>query len=280
MNNSKVWYVTGASQGLGLTLVSALLANGHRVAATSRDAHKLSLVIGVVDNERFLPLVVDLNNPDCIDDSIEKTIKAFGRIDVLVNNAGYGLTATVEETTEQQVKDIFSINVTATIETVKHILPYMRAQRSGHIINIGSVAGFVGAPGWAIYSASKAAVAAFSEVLAKDVKEFGIKVTVVEPSGFRTGFLQQTSLVVTKPEIEGYKIVRHVQQQYLSSDGQQKGNPDRAAVMLMALVNAPEPPIHLFLGQDAYLRAAEKLKEMSTELEQWKALTISADYDQ
>ena len=176
MNTSKVWYVTGASQGLGLTLVKKLLNHGYRVAATSRDAHTLSQAVGLIDKDRFLPLAVDLNNQDCIDESMKQTLAAFGRIDVVVNNAGYGMTGSVEETAEQDIRNIFNVNVLAIINVIKSVLPIMRNQRSGYIMNIGSVAGFVGAPGWSIYSATKAAVAAFSEVIALDVKEFGIKV--------------------------------------------------------------------------------------------------------
>src|SRR5471030_101086 len=201
MNNSKVWYVTGASQGLGLTLVKKLLDHGYRVAATSRDAHTLSQAVGLIDKDRFLPLAVDLGNLDCIDESIQQTLATFGRIDVVVNNAGYGMAATLEETAEQDIRSIFNVNVLATIDVVKSVLPVMRTQKSGYIINIGSVAGFVGAPGWSVYSATKAAVTAFSEVIALDVKEFGISVTVVEPSGFRTGFLTKNSLALITSKI-------------------------------------------------------------------------------
>lgn len=196
MNTSKVWYVTGASKGLGLTLVKKVLENGYRVAATSRDSRMLSQAVGLIDKDRFLPLAVDLNNLDCIDESIQQTLATFGRIDVVVNNAGYGMAGTVEEIAEQDIRNIFNVNVLATIDVIKSVLPIMRRQQSGYIINIGSVAGFVGAPGWSVYSATKAAVAAFSEVIALDVKEFGIRVTVVEPSGFRTGFLTQNSLAL------------------------------------------------------------------------------------
>ena len=278
MNTSKVWYVTGASQGLGLTLVKKLLENGYRVAATSRDAHTLSQAVGLIDKDRFLPLAVDLNNLDCIDESIQQTLTTFGRIDVVVNNAGYGMAGTLEETAEQDVRNIFNVNVLATIDVVKRVLPVMRRQRSGYIINIGSVAGFVGAPGWSVYSATKAAVAAFSEVIALDVKEFGIKVTVVEPSGFRTGFLTQNSLALITTKIEGYEAVKNTQDRYLSSDGKQAGDPERAAEIFMALVESPESPMHLFLGNDAYDRASKKLADMSGELEQWKAITLGADF--
>ncbi len=136
----------------------------------------------------------------------------------------------------------------------------------------------MGAPGWSVYSATKAAVAAFSEVIALDVKEFGIKVTVVEPAGFRTGFLTKDSLAHTASKIDGYEAVKNTQQRYLSVDGQQPGDPDRAAEIFIELAESPEPPMHLFLGADAYKRASEKLAAMSAELERWKSTTIGADF--
>jgi NAD(P)-dependent dehydrogenase (short-subunit alcohol dehydrogenase family) len=278
MNSSKVWYVTGASQGLGLNLVKKLLTSGYRVAATSRNAQTLKDAVGVIDTDRFLPLAVDLNNPDCIDESIQQTLAAFGRIDVVVNNAGYGMAGVVEEITEQDIRKIFNVNVHATIDVVKKVLPVMRSQRFGYIINIGSVAGFVGAPGWSVYSATKAAVAAFSEVIALDLKEFGINVTVVEPSGFRTGFLTENSLALTTTGIEGYEAVKNAQDRYLSMNGQQAGDPDRAAEIFIELAESAEPPMHLFLGNDAYNRASEKLAVMSAELEKWKSTTMGADF--
>lgn len=278
MNSSKVWYITGASQGLGLNLVKKLLHNGYRVAATSRNAQSLKDAVGLIDTDRFLPLAVDLNNLDCIEESIRQTITAFGQIDVLVNNAGYGKAGTVEEIVEQDIKNIFDVNVLATINVTRSVLPVMRKQKSGFIINMSSVAGFVGAPGWSIYSATKAAVTAFSEVLALDVKEFGIKVTAVEPSGFRTGFLTQNSLAYTESKIEGYQAVKDTQERYLAANGKQPGDPDKAAEILIQISEDQQPLLHLYLGQDAYKRASEKLAAMADELEAWKATTISADF--
>jgi short-subunit dehydrogenase len=280
MNSSNVWYVTGASQGLGLTLVKKLLDNGYRVAATSRNAQTLKDAVGLIDTDRFLPLVVDLNNQDCIDESIQQTLAAFGRIDVVVNNAGFGMAGTVEEISSQDNRNIFEVNVLATINVTRRILPIMRQQQSGYIINIGSVAGFAGAPGWAVYSATKAAVTAFSEVLALDVKEFGIRVTVVEPSGFRTGFLTKDSLANRESNIEGYKAVKDTQARYLAADGKQPGDPEKAAEIMIGLSENQHPPLHLFLGQDAYNRASEKLASMKSELEHWKSTTIAADFRQ
>ena len=188
------------------------------------------------------------------------------------------MAGTKEDATEQAIRNIINVNVVATINVVKSVLPILRSQRSGYIFNIGSVAGFVGAPGWSVYSATKAAVAAFSEVLALDVKEFGIKVTVVEPSGFRTGFLTKNSLEFTPTKIDGYEAVKRTQERYLAMNGQQAGDPERAAEIFMELAESPEPPLHLFLGKDAYNRASEKLVSMTAELEQWKLTTIGADF--
>jgi len=278
MSNLKVWYITGASQGLGLVLVKKLLENGYRVAATSRDAHRLSHAVGLIDRDRFLPLNVDLNDQDSVDDSIMQTLATFGRIDVVVNNAGYGMAGTIEEIAEQDIRNIFNVNVLATIHVVKSVLPVMRKRRSGYIINIGSVAGFAGASGWSVYAATKAAVAAFSEVLALDVKEFGIKVTVVEPSGFRTGFLTKNSLAYTASRIEGYQAVKETQKRYLESDGKQAGDPEMASAILLEVAEIEQPPLHLYLGHDAYNRTLGKLEAMTKEIKEWKSTTISADY--
>lgn len=278
MSNSKVWYVTGASQGLGLTLVKKLLEAGYRVAATSRNVSTLREAVGLSDAANFLPLAADLNKPESIDESIRQTLTAFGSIDVVVNNAGYGMSGTVEEITEDEIRKIFEVNVLAVIGVVKTVLPVMRKQRSGYIINMGSVAGFVGAPGWSVYSATKAAIAAFSEVLSLDVQEFGIKVTVVEPSGFRTGFLTKDSLANIESRIEGYQAVKETQERYLAGDGKQPGDPERAAAIFIELAESQHPPLHLYLGKDAYNRASGKLAAMTSELEEWKSATISADF--
>jgi len=278
MSTEKVWFVTGASQGLGLSLVKKLLKSGYRVAATSRNAQSLKDATGMIESRQFLPIGVDLNNLDSIKEAIQQTVATFGRIDVAVNNAGYGMIGTIEEIGEHEVQNIFNINVLATMFITKNILPIMRMQQSGFIINIGSVAGFVGAPGWSVYSATKAAIAAFSEVLAQDVKEFGIKVTVVEPSGFRTGFLSKNSLALSAGSLPGYQAVKDTQTRYLAASGREPGDPDRAAETLIELSENQQPPLHLYLGQDAYNRASKKMAAMITELEEWKATTISADF--
>ncbi len=278
MKSTKVWYVTGASRGLGLSLVKKLLSEGYRVAATSRSASEMQKAVGSNDSLRFLPLEVDLTNPDAIHNSIERTVAAFGTVDVIVNNAGYGMEGTVEELDEKDMHAIFGINVFASVSVIKYALPYLRRQRSGHIINISSVAGFVGAPGWSIYSATKSALIAFSEVLALDLQELGIKVTVVGPSGFRTGFLSKESLVTTESRIGDYQTVSKTRARYAAMNGNQDGDPEKAAALFIQLAENPEPPLHLWLGSNAIDRASEKIESMGQELKKWENLSVSADF--
>jgi len=280
MSSNKVWYITGASQGLGLSLVKQLLSTGYRVAATSRSASELQKAVGPKDSLRFLPLEVDLTKPDAIRESIERAVAVFGNIDVIVNNAGYGMEGTVEELDEKAMRSIFEINVFAAINVIRYTLPHLRRQRSGHIINISSVAGFVGAPGWSVYSATKAALIAFSEVLALDLSELGIKVTVVGPSGFRTGFLSEKSLVTTESRIPDYQAVSKTRSRYAAMDGNQDGDPEKAAALFIQLAENPEPPLHLWLGANAIERASEKIESMGQELKKWKELSVSADFHQ
>jgi len=280
MNHSKVWFVTGASQGFGLTLVKKLLSSGYRVAATSRDSQKLRAAVDIGNDEYFLPISVDLHDMDSLNKSIQQTVSTFGTIDVVVNNAGYGMMGSVEEISETDVRKIFDVNVIAAINVTKMMLPIMRKQKSGYFINMGSVAGFVGAPGWSIYSATKAAIAAFSEVLALDLKEFGIKVTVVEPAGFRTGFLTEESIANIATSIDGYEAIKVTRERYLAMNGKQPGDPEKASEIFIELAESAEPPLHLYLGHDAYIRASGKLAAMNAELEAWKTATMSADFNE
>jgi NAD(P)-dependent dehydrogenase (short-subunit alcohol dehydrogenase family) len=278
MLNNKVWYVTGASQGLGLSLVKQLLAAGYHVSATSRSATELQKAVGVSDLKRFLSLQVDLTNSEEIHSSIEQTVSNFGAVDVVVNNAGYGMEGTVEELDEKKMRAIFEINVFACINVTRFALPHLRKQRSGHIINLSSVAGFVGAPGWSIYAATKSAIMAFSEVLALDVRDLGIRVTIVAPSGFRTGFLTKNSLVTVESRIDDYQSVAKTKERYAAMDGKQDGDPEKAAALFIRLAENPDPPLHLWLGANAVERASEKIESMAEEIKKWKEVSVSADF--
>ncbi|SER19727.1 SDR family NAD(P)-dependent oxidoreductase [Pedobacter rhizosphaerae] len=278
MDKKKVWFITGASKGLGLSLVNQLLNAGQFVAATSRDAATLARIVNA-SNEKFLPLTVDLASDVSVEEAVKATITKFGKIDVIINNAGYGIGGSIEELTDQETRSAFNVNVFGTLNVIRHAMPYLRAQRSGNIINIASIAGIAGATGWSVYAAAKSAVIALSEVLAEDVKDFGIKVTVVAPGAFRTSFLKEESLELAKNPIQDYEAVRNTHNRYLKMDGTQAGDPEKAAAAMIALVAMPEPPLHLLLGQDALDRATTKIQSLEKEFQKWKAMTISTGFD-
>ncbi|RYD75504.1 MAG: SDR family NAD(P)-dependent oxidoreductase [Sphingobacteriales bacterium] len=277
MGLKKVWFITGASKGLGLSLVNQLLQAGQSVAATSRTGSELSRAVNT-NSEKFLPLEVNLADEKSVEQAVDATIAKFGRIDVVINNAGYGVGGSIEELSDEETRQAFDVNVFGTLNVIRKASPHLRKQRSGHIINIASIAGIAGATGWAVYSAAKAAVIALSEVLAEDVKEFGVKVTVVAPGAFRTSFLTQESLVLAQHPIDEYAEVRNVHARYLKMDGAQAGDPEKAAAAMISLASMPNPPIHLLLGNDALSRANAKLDALKKEIQDWKAITISTDY--
>lgn len=278
MGLKKVWFVTGASKGLGLSLVNQLLKAGQSVAATSRNVNDLISAVNT-NSEKFLPLAVNLADELSVEKAINATITQFGRIDVVINNAGYGIGGSIEELTDRETRDAFDVNVFGTLNVIRKASLHLRTQRSGHIINIASIAGIVGATGWAVYSAAKAAVIALSEVLAEDLKEFGVKVTVVAPGGFRTSFLKEESLMLAKNPIDAYHEVRAIHERYLKMDGTQAGDPEKAAAAMISLASMPNPPIHLLLGKDALQRAIAKTDALTKEYQDWKAITISTDFD-
>ncbi|MBS1603656.1 MAG: SDR family oxidoreductase [Bacteroidetes bacterium] len=273
MDNKKVWYVTGASKGLGLALVKTLLEEGYPVAATSR--YRTALTQAVGPDENFLPLEVDLTSEASIADSFKMTHARFGRIDVVVNNAGYGIGGTIEELAADEVTENFDVNVFATIRVIQKAMPYLRAQRGGHILNISSIAGFTGATGWAVYSAAKAAVIALSEVLAQDVSSMGIKVTAIAPGAFRTSFLSPESVAFARNKIADYEDVRASHNRYLAMDGKQIGDPAKAAEVFIQLAESANPPTLLFLGSDSYNRAIAKSTYLCDLLDTWKSVSCS-----
>jgi len=275
----KVWFITGASKGLGLSLVNQLLKAGQSVVATSRNIDELKKAVNT-NTEKFLPLAVNLADEKNVEEAVQATIAKFGRIDVVINNAGYGIGGSIEELTDTETRNSFDVNVFGTLNVIRKASPYLRAQHSGHIINIASIAGIAGATGWAVYAAAKSAVIALSEVLAEDLKEFGVKVTVVAPGAFRTSFLTPDSLILAANPIAEYEEVRAVHAKYLKMDGQQAGDPEKAAAAMISLASMPNPPLHLLLGNDAFQRANNKVEALTKEFKDWKAITISTDFDE
>ncbi len=277
MENRKVWFVTGASNGLGLALATKLLASGHRVAATSRDIKKLRSAIGY-DGTAFLPLQVPLNDDENVGRAIRQAYEKFGRLDVVVNNAGYGIGGTMEELTDKEVRDNFDINVFGTINVIRHALPVLRKQGKGHIMNISSIAGIAPGTGWSVYSATKHAVIGLTEVLAEDVKAFGIKVTLIAPGAFRTNFNNPDALVMAAKKIDAYAPLHTALERFSEMSGRQAGDPVKAADVMMHLAEMPEPPVYLLLGSDAYTRAMHKMDALTSGYVEWETLTKSTDY--
>ncbi len=279
MKQKKVWFITGASKGLGLALVQQLLAKGYTVAATSRDKSALQIAVG--DDDNFLPLGVDLNSEASVQKGIDETVNRFGQIDVVVNNAGYGLVGGVEELSDAEARKNFDINVFGTLNVIRKVLPYLRAQQSGHIFNISSIGGFLGTfPGFGIYCATKFAVDGLTESLSTEIKSFGLKATIVSPGYFRTQFLSSDSLGVPQNPIEAYKEVRESQAFHQTiMDGNQLGDPDKAALAIIQVAESQNPPLHLFLGKDAYDMAYNKINSVRQELEDWKSVTLSTAFE-
>ena len=279
MENNKVWFITGASKGLGLELAKKLLAKGYKVAATSRSVASLVKVLGNV-SENFLPLEMDLVDEGSVKNAIEATVTHFKTIDVLVNNAGYGLLGALEELTDVESRKNYEVNVFGLLNVIRNTMPYMRANNSGHIFNISSVGGYYGEfPGWGIYCSTKFAVAGLTESLAAEVKEFGVKVTLVYPGYFRTDFLKDSSLLLPQNPIAAYKEVRASEDSHKGSINEnQPGDPEKLAEALIKMSHEENPALHLFLGQDAYDMANQKIASVQSQLEQWKAVSVSTGF--
>lgn len=279
MNNKKLWLVTGASKGLGLTLVKKLLATGYAVAATSRDLQSLIKEAGTASGD-FLPLQVDLTNEQNVQDAITQVISQFGKIDVLVNNAGYGQTGTLEELSDQEARRNFDINVFGALNAIRHTMPYMRKAKAGHILNISSIGGFTGNfAGWGIYAATKFAMAGFTEALSAEIQSFGVFATIVYPGYFRTNFLAKDSIAIAATAIDEYKEARASEAAHQNDiNGNQQGDPEKAADAMIAAANTTNPPLHLFLGQDAYDMANIKIAAVEKDLADWKAVTVATGF--
>ncbi|WP_433811601.1 SDR family NAD(P)-dependent oxidoreductase [Flavobacterium johnsoniae] len=276
MSTTKVWYITGASKGMGLSVTKELLSKGHRVAATSRTVNVFNQFEKYGD--RFLALKVDLKNEQSIESSFNKTIQKFGKVDVIVNNAGYGLGGALEELTSEEMNENFEVNFFAAVRVIQNALPYLRKQRSGNIINISSIAGFAPGLGWSVYCAAKFALSGLSEALANDLKPLGLHVTNVLPGWFRTSFATFDSIAYNKNQIEEYSYLRQYHEKMKSMNGVQLGNPDQIANAFLQLVSSKNPPVNLFLGSDAFNRAKSKIQQLNQEISDWEAVSKSTDF--
>lgn len=276
-SSSPVWFITGCSSGFGRALVERVLARGWRVVATARDAAAITgLAGGTEDSVLTLPL--DVTRHDQVEAAVQAAIARFGRIDVLVNNAGYGYQSSVEEGVDAEIRAQFEANVFGLFDLTRGVLPHMRQARSGHILNISSVAGFVGFPGSGYYAATKHAVEGWSDALASEVEPLGLKVTCVEPGPFRTDWAGR-SLKQTQSRLADYAETAGARlRNTAEKSGTQAGDPIRASDAMIALTLESKPPRHLVLGAWGVDAVEAKLRATLAEIEAWRATSLATDF--
>jgi NAD(P)-dependent dehydrogenase (short-subunit alcohol dehydrogenase family) len=274
---NKVWIITGCSTGFGRELAKRTLEQGYHVGVASRNTDDVKDIVEGYP-ETALALQLDVTNPEEIKNAVAQVKQKFGRVDVLVNNAGIGYFGAVEESEEYEVRRMFEINYFGLVNMTTEVLPIMRAQRSGHIINLASIGGLVGFPALGHYNATKFAVDGLSEALAKETAPLGIKVTVICPSGFRTdwaGRSAKNSAVV----IEDYAKTAEVNKNTIRGySGNQAGDPARAAQAIIAVSETENPPLHLLLGVAALKGARAKLELLKNDYDTWEETTTGADF--
>jgi NAD(P)-dependent dehydrogenase (short-subunit alcohol dehydrogenase family) len=272
-----VWFVTGCSTGLGRALAKTLLRRGQQVAATARDPATIADIAAAYPDSA-LALELDVRDPAQTQAAASAAERRFGAIDVVVNNAGHGLKAAVEEADESDVRDLFETNVFGLMAMTRAVLPGMRRRGRGHIVNITSTAGFIGNPGSGYYAATKFAVEGFSDSLAKEVLPLGIRVLVVAPGPFRTDFAGRSLKRSGVPMREYEQTAGKASAALAGRDGRQVGDPERAAEAIIAAVRSSNPPGHLLLGRSAVTRIREKLNEIRADIDAWEKVSLSADF--
>ncbi|MBR8832772.1 MAG: SDR family NAD(P)-dependent oxidoreductase [Stigonema ocellatum SAG 48.90 = DSM 106950] len=277
-DNKKVWLITGSSTGFGRSLTEAVLKHGHRVVATARKPEQLSDLVDQYP-ETAKAVRLDVTNTQQVHDAVKSSVDAFGHIDVLVNNAGYGTIGALEEVSEEAIQRQFATNVFGALNMIKAVLPGLRQQRSGHILNISSVGGFVSFAGTGIYCSTKFALEGLSEALSKEVAPLGIKVTIIEPGAFRTDF-NGRSLATPEHLIDDYASTSGEFLKWIrETDGTQPGDPDKAAQAMIQAVESHNPPLRLALGADALHLISEKLSSVKAEMEAWKQVSINTAFE-
>jgi len=273
----RVWFITGASRGFGARITAQALAQGDAVVATARDPSAITRQFG--ENPRLLAVKLDVTIEAEAHEAAGQAIKKFGRIDVLLNNAGYGLLGAVEEASNAETQQVFNTNVFGLLNVTRAVLPHMRRQRAGHVVNISSVGGYTGYPGWGVYGATKFAVEGLSEAMTAELAPLGIHVTVVEPGFFRTDFLDDQSLSRTRQEISDYAdTVGKTRRIAVDVNHTQRGDPAKLATAMMKLIDAKAPPTRLPLGSDTVERIEAKHAHVEKELAGWRDVATSTDW--
>jgi NAD(P)-dependent dehydrogenase (short-subunit alcohol dehydrogenase family) len=272
---TKVWFITGSSRGLGRSLTKAVLEAGYQVAATSRDPRDLQEFITQYPGQ-IITLALDVTDKAQIRKAVDQTIAFFGRIDVLVNNAGFGITGAAEAFTDEQVRSQIETNLYGPIEITRVVLPYMRKQRAGRILQISSIGGRIGTPGVSIYQAAKFGLSGFAEALSREVLPLGIRVTSIEPGGFRTDWANAS--MTYAPVVEGYESTVGFVMEFLKGDKFiPMGDPHKAAVAIIKVSEDADPPVHLVLGSEAAAMLKQTNETRKIEFEKWLSVSKSTD---
>lgn len=275
---SKVWFVTGSGSGLGAAIAKAALVAGHRVVASDLDAERLAGLYRSY-GDQVLTARVDIREIQETEAAVASALAQFGRIDVLVNNAGYGQFGPFETIEPEAVERQFATNVFGTLNVTRAVLPVLRRQREGHVINMSSNGGFKGVSGASMYSASKFAIEGFSESLALEVAPFNINVSIVEPGAFRTNFLDNQTLRYGGKELQDYAdFWSRASALFESRNHRQVGDPDKLGSALVELADNPAPPLRFVAGADALKVVEEKLASVAAEIAAWRDLTLSTDF--
>ena len=273
----KTWFITGASRGFGALVAERALAKGDGVVATARNPQAIIKSLG--EHANLLAVALDVTVEEQAVAAAKAAIDRFGRIDVLINNAGFGLMGAVEEASGAEVEAVYRTNVFGLLTVTRAVLPHMRKARSGRILNISSIGGYRGAAGFGVYSSTKFAVEGLSEALYAELAPLGIHVTVVEPGYFRTDFLDASSLSVSAREISDYEATAgKVRAHARGLNHNQPGNPSKLADVLVAFADAPNPPVRLPLGSDTVAAIEAKHKADSLVLSEWRNVSLSTDF--
>ena len=272
-----VWFITGCSTGFGRELARLVLKRGYRAVITARNLQKIDDLVKDYEGQA-LPIKLDVTDPVQVEEAVKKAEATFGRIDILVNNAGIGYFAAVEESEEDEVRRMFEINLFGLSRMIHAVLPGMRQRRSGHIVNISSIAGLRGFPAMGYYCASKFAVEGLTEALWREVSPLGVKVTLIEPGPFRTDWAGRSANESSR-EIADYAETAGANRHRLRREsGHQPGDPARAAEAIIKAIEAPNPPLRLVLGKIALNGARDKLEMLRRDFDAWEETTIGADF--
>lgn len=279
MTKQKVWFITGAARGIGLEILKAVLETGDNVVATVRSSAE-SLADKLGNPENLQVVLLDITDEQQAIAAANQAVQKFGQIDVLVNNAGYGLLSAVEEATADEVRKNFETNVFGLLNVTRAVLPHMRKKRSGHIINISSVGGLSGYIGWGVYGSTKFAVEGLTEAFALELAPLGIHATVVAPGFFRTEFLDAASLTRSSHIISDYdETVGEMRKFATQANKKQPGDPVKLAKAIVKVANAEKPPVHLPLGKDSLQRYREKTANFEKDIEAWYDVITGTDHD-